>query len=57
MTDEEIERRAQELGFGRAWALFRDDVIAAARRAETQRAQLDAPVGPDKEPWPPMRAP
>lgn len=55
MTDDEIERRARELGFERAWTLFKDDVIAAARRAEIQRAQLDAPSGPDGAPWPPMR--
>lgn len=55
MTEQDIERRARELGFERAHALFKADVIAAARRAELQRAQLDAPSGPDGEPWPPMR--
>jgi hypothetical protein len=55
VDEAEIERRARELGFERAFALCKSDVIAAGRRAELQRAQLDAPAGPDGEPWPPMR--
>jgi hypothetical protein len=54
-VSDNIERRARELGFERAYALFKDDVVAAAARAALQRAQLDPPSDPRCEPWPPMR--
>ena len=48
-----IEVQARAVGLDRAWADFREDVIAAAREA-AQRPALDA-LPPADEPWPPMR--
>ena len=55
MDARDIEAQARALGFGRAFDLFRDDVIAAAERAMLQRAQLDPPDDAACEPWPPMQ--
>jgi hypothetical protein len=49
-----IEAQVKAAGLERAWAEFRDDVIAAARLVAAQRSALAA-VPPADEPWPPMR--
>ncbi len=58
-TDNEIIATAEAAGLGRAVAECREDVIAAARSAETFRAGLgdrsEPRVEPTSEPWPPMR--
>ena len=54
-SEEEIISLAISAGLGRATELCRDDVLAAARSAETFRAGLGELPGPRSEPWPAMR--
>jgi hypothetical protein len=54
-TAAEVEALARQLGFGRAFDLFREDVLEAAQRAANERAALAAPDDPACEPWPPMQ--
>jgi hypothetical protein len=49
-----IETLAKAAGLDKAWAEFREDVLAAARTVAAQRPGL-ALVQPAAEPWPPMR--
>ena len=49
-----IEMQARAAGLERAWAEFREDVIAAARLVAGQRPALEG-VPPAPEPWPAMR--
>ncbi len=58
MSDSEdalIEARARALGLDKALAAHREDVLAAARRAAAQAAQIGGPEDPRAEPWPAMR--
>ncbi len=57
MNETEIEVQARALGFGRAFDLFREDVLEAARRAALHRSELNPPDDPACEPWPPMQLP
>jgi hypothetical protein len=55
MTDVEIDALMASNGLQHAFALFPEELRAAARQAESQRAALDPIVDPTQEPWPPMR--
>lgn len=54
--ESDIERQAAAAGLGRAWADFRDDVLAAARQVAAQRSGSKS-LEPAAEPWPPMTVP
>lgn len=48
-----VEILARAAGLERAWAEFREDVMAAASEAAKQRLAADE-MEPGEEPWPPM---
>jgi len=55
MQDPELLARLQAEGLQRAWALFPDDVRAAAVLARKQAGALAAQLTAADEPWPPMQ--
>lgn len=55
MDDDTIAAWARSIGLGRALDLFPEEVIAAERQAEAERAALVPTPDPALEPWPPMR--
>jgi hypothetical protein len=56
MDKETIELLALRAGLARAVADFPDDVVAAAKQAESVLEKIKQPNDPAAEPWPPMRA-
>jgi hypothetical protein len=46
---------ARRAGLHRALADFPEDVAAAAAQADAHLAELQEPLPPSAEPWPPMR--
>ena len=55
MDEQLVIELAQEIGLGLAVTEFREEVIAAAREAETLRLSLPVSLSPSDEPWPPMQ--
>ncbi len=55
MEDSRIVELAIAAGLGRAIEETREDVIAAAREAESLRAAMRVALSPSDDPWPPMQ--
>lgn len=56
LTEEFMEALARAAGLERAWALYREEVMAAAREAARRREALPV-LDPTADPWPPMSVP
>jgi hypothetical protein len=56
LNEKFIEALARAAGLERAWVLYREEVVAAAREAARRRQALPD-LDPAAEPWPPMSVP
>jgi len=57
MADKTLERMAEAAGLGLAFQLFPEDIRAAVKQVEIQRAALLDDFSAAEEPWPPMKVP
>jgi hypothetical protein len=57
MADKTLERMAEAAGLGLAFQLFPEDIRAAVKQVEIQRAALRDDFSAAEETWPPMKVP